>query len=156
MNWTWTSSKLNWWTMTVNLFIFFCMNGTSSCEVWSCTTLDVKCHLVVLFIFYFLQAWQVHPLREQLNHLDIATQTPGTSSVVVLEVENDMLRKENGLLKRELEKQKQTFSFSQISPTPIKSITTLACQMLPLSSFWKPFSPNLTTTTPTWTYTLTG
>ena len=47
-----------------------------------------------------------------LNHLEVAT----------LEIENDMLRKENYLT---------------------KSITTLACQMLPLSSFWKPFYPNL-------------
>ena len=54
------------------------------------------------------------------NHLDIATQTPGTSSVVLFEVENDMLRKENDQLKRELEKQKQTFSFSQISSHPDK------------------------------------
>ncbi|CAL8234620.1 unnamed protein product, partial [Arctogadus glacialis] len=53
------------------------------------------------------------------NHLDIAPQTPGTSSVV-LEIENDMLRKENDQLKRELEKQKQTFSFSQISSHPDK------------------------------------
>ncbi|KAK0138669.1 Heparan sulfate 2-O-sulfotransferase 1 [Merluccius polli] len=42
------------------------------------------------------------------NHLDVATQTPGTSNVVVLEIENDMLRKENDQLKQELEKQKQT------------------------------------------------
>ncbi|KAK0137881.1 THAP domain-containing protein 2 [Merluccius polli] len=54
------------------------------------------------------------------NHLDVATQTPGTSNVVVLEIENDMLRKENDQLKRELEKQKQTFSFSQISSHPDK------------------------------------
>lgn len=52
------------------------------------------------------------------NHLDIATQTPSTSSVVVLEIENEMLRKENDELKKELEKQKQTFSFSQISSHP--------------------------------------
>ena len=54
------------------------------------------------------------------NHIDVATQTPGTSSVVVLEIENDMLRKENDQLKHELEKQKQTFSFSQISSHPDK------------------------------------
>ncbi|KAK0146330.1 THAP domain-containing protein 11 [Merluccius polli] len=54
------------------------------------------------------------------NHLDVAIQTPGTTSVVVLEIENDMLRKENDQLKRELEKQKQTFSFSQISSHPDK------------------------------------
>ena len=53
------------------------------------------------------------------NHLGVAPQTPGTSSVV-LEIENDMLRKENDQLKRELEKQKQTFSFSQISSHPDK------------------------------------
>ena len=50
-------------------------------------------------------------------------ETPSTSaensftksSLVVLEIEADMLRKENETLKKELEKQKQTFSFSQIS-----------------------------------------
>ena len=54
------------------------------------------------------------------NPLDAATQTPGTVSV--LEIEIDMLRKENDRLKRELEKQKQTFSFSQISSQPDKVI----------------------------------
>ncbi|XP_049898955.1 uncharacterized protein LOC126389348 [Epinephelus moara] len=52
------------------------------------------------------------------SHLDIAQQTPSTSSVLVLEIENEMLRKENDKLKKELEKQKQTFSFSQISSHP--------------------------------------
>ncbi|XP_072564765.1 uncharacterized protein [Paramormyrops kingsleyae] len=43
-------------------------------------------------------------------------QTPGTSkTLTVLEIENDMLREENERLKKLLEKQKQTFSFSQIS-----------------------------------------
>ncbi|XP_076873806.1 uncharacterized protein LOC143523303 [Brachyhypopomus gauderio] len=54
---------------------------------------------------------------------DMATpQTPTTSqpSLVMLEVENDMLREENKKLKEQLEKQKQTFSFSQISSHPNK------------------------------------
>ncbi|KAL7383879.1 hypothetical protein ABVT39_019793 [Epinephelus coioides] len=52
------------------------------------------------------------------SHPDIAQQTPSTLSVLVLEIENEMLRKENDKLKKELEKQKQTFSFSQISSHP--------------------------------------
>lgn len=36
------------------------------------------------------------------------------SSVLVLKIENYMLRKENDELKKELEKQKQTFSFTQV------------------------------------------
>ncbi|KAG5844299.1 hypothetical protein ANANG_G00160970 [Anguilla anguilla] len=46
---------------------------------------------------------------------DIATaQTPSTSkSLVVLEVENDVLREEDEKLKKQLEKQKQTFFFGQ-------------------------------------------
>ena len=61
----------------------------------------------------------------ELHNADmiVTAQTPSTSSenafnkssVVVLEIENDMLRNENEKLKKELEKQKQTFSFSQIS-----------------------------------------
>ncbi|XP_061589442.1 uncharacterized protein LOC133454733 [Cololabis saira] len=46
-------------------------------------------------------------------------QTPSTSkSFVVLEIENDMLRRENEKLRKQLDKQKQTFSFSQISSNP--------------------------------------
>ncbi|XP_062849916.1 uncharacterized protein LOC134312143 [Trichomycterus rosablanca] len=53
---------------------------------------------------------------------NIATvQARSTSkSLVMLEVENDMLREENEKLKKQLEKQKQTFSFSQISSHPDK------------------------------------
>uniref|UniRef100_A0A8C6T8F2 THAP-type domain-containing protein n=2 Tax=Neogobius melanostomus TaxID=47308 RepID=A0A8C6T8F2_9GOBI len=52
------------------------------------------------------------------SHLGTAQKTPSSSSVLVLEIENEMLRKENDKLKKELEKQKQTFSFSQISSHP--------------------------------------
>ncbi|XDV13745.1 hypothetical protein PO909_002088 [Leuciscus waleckii] len=46
-------------------------------------------------------------------------ETPCTSkSLLALEVENDMLREENAQLKKQLEIQKQTFSFSQISSSP--------------------------------------
>ncbi|CAJ1066282.1 uncharacterized protein LOC115593829 [Xyrichtys novacula] len=59
----------------------------------------------------------------ELHNADMATaETPSTSenpsttnSVEVLEIEVDMLRRENEKLKNELEKQKQTFFFSQIS-----------------------------------------
>ncbi|XP_030293373.1 uncharacterized protein LOC115593829 [Sparus aurata] len=56
----------------------------------------------------------------QLHSAEIATaQTPSTSkSLVVLEIENEMLREENEKLKKQLEKQKQTFSFSQIQNNP--------------------------------------
>ena len=48
-----------------------------------------------------------------------SAQTPDTSqSLVVLEIENDMLRRENEKLRKQLDKQKQTFSFSQISSNP--------------------------------------
>ncbi|XP_056107700.1 uncharacterized protein LOC130085767 [Rhinichthys klamathensis goyatoka] len=48
-------------------------------------------------------------------------ETPCTSkSLVALEVENEMLREENEKLKKQLEKQKQIFSFSQISNSPDK------------------------------------
>ncbi|KAL2086788.1 hypothetical protein ACEWY4_017847 [Coilia grayii] len=53
------------------------------------------------------------------SQFDITQQTH-SSSVLLLELENDMLRKENEKLKQDLEKQKQTFSFSQISPHPDK------------------------------------
>lgn len=49
----------------------------------------------------------------------VTADTLSTSkSLVVLEVENEMLREENDKLKKQLEKQKQTFSFSQISSSP--------------------------------------
>ncbi len=56
----------------------------------------------------------------QLHHADIATgQTPNTSkSLVVLQVENDKLWEENEKLKKQLGKQKQTLSFSQIFSNP--------------------------------------
>ncbi|XP_029973075.1 uncharacterized protein LOC115406934 [Salarias fasciatus] len=55
-----------------------------------------------------------------------APEIPRTSahtlraSVVVLEIENEMLRHENEALKKQLEKQTQSFSFSQISSCPEK------------------------------------
>ncbi|XP_028428307.1 uncharacterized protein LOC114551462 [Perca flavescens] len=49
----------------------------------------------------------------------VTAETPCTSkSLVALEVENDMLREENDILKKQLKKQKQTLSFSQISSSP--------------------------------------
>lgn len=49
----------------------------------------------------------------------VTAETPCTSkSLVALEMENDMLREENDKLKKQLKKQKQTFSFSQISSSP--------------------------------------
>lgn len=49
----------------------------------------------------------------------VTADTPCTSkSLVSLEVENAMLREENDKLKIQLEKQKQTFSVSQISSSP--------------------------------------
>ena len=57
---------------------------------------------------------------DQPHNAKITTaQTPSTStSIVVLEIENDMLRKENEKLKKQLDIQKQTFSFHQISSNP--------------------------------------
>ncbi|KAK7882981.1 hypothetical protein WMY93_029155 [Mugilogobius chulae] len=52
------------------------------------------------------------------SHLDTTPKSPSTSNILLLEIENEMLRKENDTLKKELEKQKQTFSFSQISSHP--------------------------------------
>ncbi|XP_076739682.1 uncharacterized protein LOC143418453 [Maylandia zebra] len=47
-----------------------------------------------------------------------ASSTSSSQSLLVLEIQNDMLRIENEKLKKQVEKQKQTFSFSQISDNP--------------------------------------
>uniref|UniRef100_A0A3Q0SQK6 THAP-type domain-containing protein n=1 Tax=Amphilophus citrinellus TaxID=61819 RepID=A0A3Q0SQK6_AMPCI len=51
------------------------------------------------------------------GNADTQTATASTS-LLLLQIENDMLREENEKLKKQLEKQKQTFSFSQISDNP--------------------------------------
>ncbi|XP_077093592.1 uncharacterized protein LOC143745364 [Siphateles boraxobius] len=65
---------------------------------------------------------QIVPSSGEDEGTDADMVTAGTpcssKSIVALEVKNDMLREENENLKKQLEKQKQTFSFSQISSSP--------------------------------------
>ncbi|XP_026021776.1 uncharacterized protein LOC113021362 [Astatotilapia calliptera] len=59
-----------------------------------------------------------HHSNNAATQTDTASSTSSSQSLLVLEIQNDMLRIENEKLKKQVEKQKQTFSFSQISDNP--------------------------------------